>query len=121
MWHVCTDALPTKVNLQKRRVLDNPMCSICQRALENVFHAVWSCEVIQSVWLSSFSWLQGQTNHLNTISDLVSVILIALAQLDVFAIVAWSVWCRRNKLRCNEHALPIHKVFESALTMLAEF
>ena len=90
LWRACTDALPIKVNLQKRRVLDNSVCSLCQRAPEDIFHAVWSCEAIQSVWLSSFSWLQGQTNQLKTISDLVGIILSTLAWLDVFAMVAWS-------------------------------
>ena len=121
LWRACTDALPTKVNLQKRRVLDNTVCSLYQKALEDVFHAMWSYEAIQSIWLSSFSWLQDQTNQLKTILDLVSVILIASVRVDVFAMVAWSVWCRRNKLRCNEQTLPIHKVIESALTMLFKF
>ena len=50
-----------------------------------------------------------------------SVVLKESARLDLFAMVAWSVWFRRNKLRCNEQSLPIHEVFESASTLLSKF
>ena len=40
LWCACTNALPTKVNLQKRRVVDNSVCNLCQKASEDTFHAV---------------------------------------------------------------------------------
>ena len=118
LWRACSDALPTKVSLQKREVLDNSLCSECQ--IGDSFHALWSCEALKSVWLPKFSWLRSRYPQLRSVSDLLSVILKESARLDVFAMVAWSVWFRRNKLRCNEQSLPIHKVFEST-TLLFEF
>ena len=120
LWHACSDALPTKVSEQKRKVLDNSLCSECQIARGDSFHALWSCEALKSVWLPKFSWLRSRYPQLRSVSDLLSVILKESARLDVFAMVAWSVWFRRNKLRCNEQSLPIHKVFEST-TLLFEF
>ena len=35
--------------------------------------------------------------------------------------VAWALWQRRNKLRCKEASTPVHKIYKSALTLLAEF
>lgn len=35
--------------------------------------------------------------------------------------VAWLVWCRRNKIRCNEPSLPTDKILEAAGNMLVEF
>lgn len=107
--------------MQKRKVLDKTLCSECQIALEDSLHALGSCKALHPVWLSNFSLLQGQYPQLRSVSDLMSVVLKESAILDVFAMVAWSVWFRRNKLRCNEQSLPIHKVFESTSTLLSEF
>lgn len=41
--------------------------------------------------------------------------------LELFAMVAWFVWLRRNKLCCNEPSLPIQKIFNSATALLSEF
>ena len=30
LWRVCSDALPTKVNLKKRKILEDARCSACQ-------------------------------------------------------------------------------------------
>ena len=119
LWRACFDALPTKVSLQKIKVLDNSLCNECQIAPGDSFHALWSCEALNFVRLPKFSWLRSRYPKLRSVSDL-SVIVKESARLDVFAMVAWSVWFRRNKLRCNEQSLPMHKVFEST-TLLFEF
>ena len=121
LWRACTDALPTKVNLQKRKVVDNSVCNLCQKASEDTFHAVWGCDTVQSVWQPSFAWLQNQNNQLKTISDLVGIVLSGSARLDVFAMVAWSVWCYRNKIRCNEQTVPVNRVFDTTVVILTEF
>ena len=102
-------------------MVDNSVCSLCQKAVEDTFHAVWGCDTVQSVWQPSFAWLQSQNNEMKTISDLVGIVLSASAWLDVFAVVAWSIWCRRNKIRCNEQTVPVNKVFDAAVVMLTEF
>ena len=107
--------------MPKKRVIDDVVCSFCQKASEDILHAMWSYDTIQPIWLPSFTWLHSHTNQLKTISNLVGVVLSVLARLDVFAMVAWSVWCRRNKIRCNEQSKPINKVFEAAMAMLTEF
>ena len=53
--------------------------------------------------------------------DLVSLVARQSKQLELFATVAWSIWCRRNKLRCNEQCLPLGKIMESATSLLTEF
>ena len=37
------------------------------------------------------------------------------------ALFAWSIWCRRNKLRCNEPCVPLEKILDSAASLLTEF
>ena len=39
------DILPTKLNLSKRRIIDDAMCPICLRFPESTVHALWECDV----------------------------------------------------------------------------
>ena len=47
LWRACSNALPTKVNLKKQKVLDNPVCDQCKCRGEDVLHAIWSCTNIR--------------------------------------------------------------------------
>ena len=40
LWRACSNALPTKVNLQKRKVLDNTMCDQCGCKAEDELHTI---------------------------------------------------------------------------------
>ena len=57
MWKACSDCLPTKTHLVKRRVLTNPFCHLCNRAEEDTHHALWGCEAIKQVWDRDFYWV----------------------------------------------------------------
>ena len=44
LWRVCSNALPTKENLKKRRIIDDASCNACQMEQESIFHTLWECE-----------------------------------------------------------------------------
>lgn len=35
-WKACHDLLPTRQNLAKRKIIDSPLCPICEREAETV-------------------------------------------------------------------------------------
>ena len=39
-WRACNEILPTKLNLSKRRIIDDAMCPICMRFSESAIHAL---------------------------------------------------------------------------------
>ena len=49
LWRACTDALPTRCNLVRRKVLDDPTCSMCGTGAENTMHALWECKQLLTV------------------------------------------------------------------------
>ena len=57
-WRACNDILPTKLNLSKRRIIDDAMCPICMRFLESAIYALWECEAAKDVWSGSLKILQ---------------------------------------------------------------
>ena len=52
-WRACTDILPTRVNLVRRRVLTDDKCPICLRESENTIHVIWECAAVQDIWAGS--------------------------------------------------------------------
>ena len=54
-WRACHEILPTRVNLAKRKILENVMCHCCQRFAETAVHAVWECGAAQDVWAGSIT------------------------------------------------------------------
>lgn len=55
-WRASWEALPTKLNLQKRKIPFEPTCESCHSSVEYMLHSLWSCPHVQKVW-DSKSWL----------------------------------------------------------------
>ena len=121
LWRACSSGLPTKVGLYKRKVVADKLCDQCLVEVENEVHALWSCDDIHEVWEAPFAAARMKNPRLNSTSDVVSFILEETGELDKFAMVAWAIWQRCNKLRLKEDNTPIHKVYKSTLFLLTEF
>uniref|UniRef100_A0A2N9F0V6 Reverse transcriptase zinc-binding domain-containing protein n=1 Tax=Fagus sylvatica TaxID=28930 RepID=A0A2N9F0V6_FAGSY len=53
-WHVAHDLdLPTKENLVKRKVLQDPTCDRCKGICEWVGHALFTCPCVQDAWCAA--------------------------------------------------------------------
>ncbi len=65
LWKACHESLPTKAGLFRRRVIPHPYCDHYHGAIEDTFHALWSCPVLAQVWQSSneFAALQKNSHH----------------------------------------------------------
>lgn len=121
LWRVCSDALPTKVNLKKRKVLDDYRCCICLSAQETTFHAIWSCEELEQIWFPYFSWVKTEYPNITETKDLINLIGMQKQRLELFAVMAWFVWNRRNKLRLKERSLDRDKIFSAARRYLSDY
>lgn len=50
MWRACNNALPMKANMAKRKIVLDPLCSICGLEVETMGHILWSCLVARDTW-----------------------------------------------------------------------
>lgn len=50
MWCACHEALPTRVNLMKRKLLNTNLCPLCGLEGEAVSHILWTCPYTSDVW-----------------------------------------------------------------------
>ena len=58
VWRACTDILPTRANLYRRKIPIDPLCSICKQTDETVEHAIWECPLASNVWAVAQGRLQ---------------------------------------------------------------
>lgn len=58
LWRACSNILPTKDNLKRRRVVNDDLCFLCNRFVESVKHILWDCPSAQDVWGDSMQIFQ---------------------------------------------------------------
>ena len=64
-WWASKNILPTKSNLGRRNILDNPTCEACDEEAKSSGHCLWNCPKAHEIWtLSSISFeCQGGVFH----------------------------------------------------------
>jgi len=121
LWKACTNSLPTKENLLKRKILHESGCSRCSGDSESVVHTLWSCSCIKEVWDPDFEWVDRSSTASNSFSDVLQKIHVKPALLPLFAVTAWSIWYQINKSRLQENLLPLRNIVGFAKNYLCEF
>ena len=50
IWRACSNSLPTKVNLARRKITSDGLCDICRVHQEDMVHTLYGCPVLSSLW-----------------------------------------------------------------------
>ena len=99
-------------NLVRRHIATTEVCSACQAQPEDTLHALWSCTKLEPVW-SSFSWSLPSANaHVLSFQDLLHRYMQIKEdyRAEIFVIIAWMLWNRRNALRLNLQVQPLNRI-----------
>ncbi|KAL0003686.1 hypothetical protein SO802_011247 [Lithocarpus litseifolius] len=121
LWRACTNCLPTKANLLKRKVVTDSFCHMCGRCEETTMHALWSCEAIKLVWCNDFSWVNQFEAAQGDFLDLVDRLMSRPHMLELFAAIAWHIWLHRNKTKLGVHTVPLGMIRDAACKFLQIF
>ena len=76
---------------------------------------------VREVWEQSCADVRNKYLNVANMWDLVSIMKAEGKNMEVFVMMAWLIWLRRNKLRTNEATQPCSKIAQSASYLLAEF
>ncbi|KAB2611268.1 hypothetical protein D8674_019300 [Pyrus ussuriensis x Pyrus communis] len=74
VWRGCMDALPSKVNLTKRRVLMKDVCGLCDKEVETIEHALFGFEDGLCGWLAHMAQLLSKDSF------------------ELLLVLLWSIW-----------------------------
>ena len=73
LWRAGSEALPTRVNLRKRKFLTDDSCPHFNLDKETSFHALWSCSCLCPVWKVHFSWLTKLAVKCTSLLDVIQL------------------------------------------------
>jgi len=99
LWRACKNAIPMKVNLIRRRVIDDPLCECCKLCC-------WGCVALSLVLSKAVSragagediqWNFLQSNVFNNFYSLVQHIMDLGKKFEAFAMLSWTIWLRRQR------------------------
>ncbi|XP_065616751.1 uncharacterized protein LOC136062066 [Quercus suber] len=121
VWCAATNSLPTKRNLVTRKVLNDACCDQCKLLPEDTLHALFLCSKLEGVWRSVQVWNQQSLWQITSFVDLVGCILAENKEPDLFAMVIWAVWKRRNELRVGKGGENLINLVQQARTRLQDF
>ena len=72
-------------------------------------------------WGHGFKKLRSPEQSMGSFADLVFSARQQDENMELFMVVAWMIWTRRNKRHFNEQHLPSEKILEAATALLTEF
>ncbi|XP_075670454.1 uncharacterized protein LOC142640268 [Castanea sativa] len=121
MWRATKDAIPSRVNLVKRKVLTDPICQAYGAKPESTLLALWSCPSLKEVWVVHFGELMIETTGCSSFLEVFCICLEKSHPTDLFAMLAYLIWFRRNKLRMGEKMAELNLINLLARETLQEF
>lgn len=106
IWQVFYNAIPTNSNLFIKNCIPNPLCALCNNAIEDLDHLFKTCPKVCVIWnlFSSFdsnrnllfpAWLKYHCNHKKKFKYNVN-------QNSFFQVLLRNIWLARNNLIFNK-------------------
>ena len=122
-WRACQNILPTRVNLVRRKIIEDDSCELCKCAPENGIHALWECGVACGIWAGSSMKLQKFTQGQGDILQLFAELLQRLSteEFENFLVVSWLIWNQRNSVIHGGKVKDPRQVLKRAEDFLAEY
>jgi hypothetical protein len=122
-WRACHEALPTRVNLRKIKIVEVVTCPCCETAKETLIHAIWACPTAQDVWGSHLSQFHKCSWVVSSFRELFAKCLKQFPRkiVEILTVVARAIWFRRNKLIFYGHFQHRDETYRGAFESLEDF
>ncbi|XP_075649845.1 uncharacterized protein LOC142620347 [Castanea sativa] len=86
-----------------------------------MLHALWSCPELALVWNDNNQWSFRSQTTFDNFPQLLQHVLESDCNGELFAIQAWTVWFRRNKVRTDPPGFPMNLVAQRTYEALMEY
>jgi hypothetical protein len=123
LWRVCTNSLPTRENLFKRGIVQDPLCPLCGLFPETTEHTLWSCESAVAVWMECPKRIQKLSLSATTGYHLVEQFMEVLdgVDLELVSSLARRIWLRRNSFIFEGKFQSPVQLYQQGVSSLSEF
>ena len=114
LWWACRNAMPTKANLVRKTIINDPLCERCRAAHETPLHALWTCKELDIVRETHGSGPIRSQSNFQDFKPLLSTLLQQQSDVEMVAMIMWSVWTQRNQIRLNKPASTLHQIVQQS-------
>ena len=120
VWRSCVNCLPTTVALRKKHVTISDICLGCSNVSKDTFHALVKCPLAKDVW--KLTDLGDLSEVVDSFRDWwkLAVQRQNMGELNMTAIILWSLWNSRNELILNGRRKSSSWTFNAALHTLIQ-
>ena len=115
----CKEALPTRKNLQRRKITPNGLCDLCKAGDKDCSHALFLCSDVQVIWSSEWSWISSMQG--SSVKEIFSHAFAKKKDVALLAFTSWAVWNQRNQIQFKESACPLDQILSLAKERKREF
>lgn len=109
------------MNLEKKQVLDTSFCPFFQTQREDLFHALFECRHVASVWQNLPSVLTTPSFGRLPFDVLSSYVLHCSDNLKELNASAWRLWQQQNRFIFELKTTPSTEAVNQALSLSADF
>ncbi len=114
-WRALHNALPTLVNLERRKISQSIWCPRCKLQAETVLHAIWECDEVANCWSESTMAVNYKL-HFGDFTQLVWEIFEkqGVEGLETFMSISYQIWVSRNRLAFEGILMAPSQIFKTA-------
>uniref|UniRef100_A0A2N9G3M9 CCHC-type domain-containing protein n=1 Tax=Fagus sylvatica TaxID=28930 RepID=A0A2N9G3M9_FAGSY len=114
-WRALHNALPTLVNLERRKISQSIWCPRCKLQAETVLHAIWECDEVANCWSESTMAVNYKL-HFGDFTQLVWEIFEkqGVEGLETFMSISYQIWVSRNPLAFEGILMAPSQIFKTA-------
>ena len=102
-------------------ILLEDKCEQCGVESKTAVHALWECATLDEIWEAILGFVERRQYDISNTRDLIRVVHKKRKNLDLMAMVMWTIWHRRNQLRVSINDSPKAQVLQRASQALATF
>ena len=106
LWRACKEAIPAKHNLLKRKILNEDRCEQCGMESKTTAHALWTCPTLSEIWESTPGFEDRSQLRASNLKDLINLIHEKRKNVDLLAMVMWTIWHWQNQLWVSSNVYP---------------
>uniref|UniRef100_A0A7N2LHE6 Reverse transcriptase zinc-binding domain-containing protein n=1 Tax=Quercus lobata TaxID=97700 RepID=A0A7N2LHE6_QUELO len=123
LWRACSNILPTRENLHRRRVQVEPWCELCCQCTETVAHMLWECPLARNVWHYAKEKCRNVRTQSRIFFSLFKMVVDRFSQQEIeqWATVSWSIWSARNKFCFEKFQRHPEQIMREATGFLLEY
>ena len=123
LWRATHEAIPTLLNLWKRKVVSSVTCPRCLLACEDSIHSLWSCPALRVIWEAIAAGQRLLKYRFMTFADLMETVVEMkdCFNINLVAMILWMIWECRNSDRVGGCSTDLRTIRVKALTFLHDF